>query len=173
MQQLTHSSSIFSEKQFPIVLFLDNITGAANLGSLFRLADAFNIQSIIFTGTPPDLKSNRLKKTARSTQNSVHYGYFEKSEEALKTLKNEGYEIYALEITGNSIPIQEFNYEASKKIALVLGNENYGVDEDLLNLSDKSLHINMYGKNSSMNVAQATGIALYEITKSILAFHKK
>ncbi|MGY5847271.1 TrmH family RNA methyltransferase [Salegentibacter sp. HM20] len=173
MQQLTHSSSIFSEKQFPIVLFLDNITGAANLGSLFRLADAFNIQRIIFTGTPPDLNSNRLKKTARSTQNTVAYEYFENSEEALKNLKNQDYEIYALEITENSIPVEEFTYKASNKIALVPGNENYGVDEDLLKLCDKSLHINMYGKNSSMNVAQATGIALYEITKSILAFHKK
>lgn len=173
MQQLTHSSSIFSEKQFPIVLFLDNITGAANLGSLFRLADAFNIERIIFTGTPPDLNSNRLKKTARSTQNTVVYEYFENSEEALKNLKNQDYEIYALEITENSIPVEEFTYKAFNKIALVLGNENYGVDEDLLKLCDKSLHINMYGKNSSMNVAQATGIALYEITKSILAFHKK
>ena len=52
-------------------------------------------------------------------------------------------------------------------MVLIVGNENFGIDKDLLEWSDQKVHINMFGINSSMNVAQATGIALFEITKSV------
>jgi tRNA G18 (ribose-2'-O)-methylase SpoU len=48
-------------------------------------------------------------------------------------------------------------------MALVVGSEINGVSAEILNISNQIVHINMYGKNSSMNVVQATSIALYEI----------
>lgn len=173
MKQLNHDETNFEARKFPVVLLLDNITGEANLGSIFRLADAFNIEKLIFTGTPPNLKSNRLKKTSRNTHQSLNFEIREDSLESAQFLKDQDFLIYALEITSGSFPIHKFEYEQKKPICLVLGNENSGINEELLQLCHKSLHINMYGKNSSMNVAQAAGIALYEITKTILALSKK
>lgn len=173
MKQLNHEHTNFEERKFPVILLLDNITGEANIGSIFRLADAFNIEKIIFTGTPPNLKSNRLKKTSRSTHQRLKFEIQEESLKTAKDLKELGFLLYALEITSNSIPLHQFEYQKHKSICLVLGNEISGINEPLLEKCHKSLHINMYGRNSSMNVAQAAGIALYEITKTILALDKK
>lgn len=150
------------------MLVLDSITSPANVGSLFRLADAFNIEKIIFCGsTFADLSSNRLKRTARSTINTIPAEHHENTAETCLNLVSQGYTVLALEITQNSEPVDSVEFEKMKKIALVLGNENSGIEEEVLNIVNQSLHINMFGKNSSMNVAQAAGIALFEITKSL------
>jgi tRNA G18 (ribose-2'-O)-methylase SpoU len=83
-------------------------------------------------------------------------------------LKTDNYTIYALEITKNSIPIHKASFKKNQKIALVIGDENFGVSDEILKLSDGIFHIDMFGQNSSMNVVQATNIALYEITKQTL-----
>ena len=167
MIQHTHDSSSFEEKKFPIILLLDDVLSPANIGSIFRLADAFNVEKIILCGAPVDLDSNRLKRTARATINSVAHEQVEDALKAVEELSINGYTVMALEITSNSKPIESIDYTQFKKIALILGNENSGIKENLLAQAGKSLHINMFGKNSSMNVAQATGIALFEITKSL------
>lgn len=168
MIQLTHEAIPFEEKRFPVVLVLDSITGPANVGSLFRLADAFNIEKIVFCGsTFVDVNSSRLKRTARATVKNVLFEHQENTASVCRTLSSEGYSILALEISEGSIPVDSIDYRQMKKIALVLGNERMGVEEEVLRIADEKLHITMFGKNSSMNVAQAAGIALYEITKSL------
>ncbi len=171
--QLSHPDHSKTNKKFPLIILTDNILGEANIGSIFRLADAFNIEKIIFTGTPVNLNSNRLKKTARSTFKYVDFDFIEKGEDAIKAYKLEGYKIFAIEITSNSVAIDSLDYQNESKLLLIVGNESNGVSQELLKLTDKNLHINMFGENSSMNVAQATGIALYEITKTLLPFQEK
>lgn len=173
IEQLTHKETSFQQTEFPVILLLDNITGEANLGSLFRLADAFGIQKIIFCGTKPNLKSNRLKRTARNTFKTVDSEYHEETVSAIKSLKDLEYKTIALEITSKSNPIQEISIEKEQKLALIAGNERHGVSEEALKLCDANFHIEMFGNNSSMNVAQSVGIALYEITKALNKFAKK
>ena len=162
--QLTHDTTNFENKQFPVILLLDNITSEANIGSIFRLADAFGVQKLIFHGTTPNLNSNRLKRTARNTHNTVDFEVFEDATQAIGDLKNSGYKMTAIEITSESKPISNFQLEA-EKILLVAGNERHGISDEILKNCDTAYHIEMFGKNSSMNVAQSLGIALYEITK--------
>ncbi|SKB32834.1 SpoU rRNA Methylase family protein [Salegentibacter holothuriorum] len=173
MEQLSHFDQKFSKEKFPITLVLDNITGEANIGSIFRLADAFSVEKIIFSGIEPNLSSRRLQKTSRNTHKTIKYELTEDAIDFLKSAKTNS-EIFSLEITSGSIPIEDFEYSEDKReIILILGNEASGINKDFLDISDKHLHINMFGQNSSMNVAQATGIALYEISKTISAFDKK
>ena len=172
IDQLTHQETSFQKTEFPIILLLDNITGEANLGSVFRLADAFGIE-LIFCGTPPNLKSNRLKRTARNTYNTVDFEYHEDSVGTVTTLKKEGYRCLGIEITSTSKPIHTLAFEKEQKILLIAGNERHGVSEEVLKLCEEFYHIEMFGENSSMNVAQSIGIALYEITKAFRNFDKK
>lgn len=165
--QKTHDTTNFEEKKFPLILVLDGISSPANIGSLFRLADAFNIEKMIFCGTEVDLQSNRLKRTARSTVKNVIFEEHLNAEAVCMELKNFDYTLLALEIAAGSEAVEEVNYSSFEKVALVLGNENSGIQNDILNLADKMLHINMFGKNSSMNVTHAAAIALFEITKSL------
>lgn len=73
----------------------------------------------------------------------------------------------SLEISEQSLPLHQFNFKLDKPIVLIIGDENFGISEAILKASNAILHINMYGENSSMNVVQATGIALYEITNQL------
>lgn len=173
MEQLSHFDDKFRKEKLPIILLLDHITGEANIGSIFRLADAFNIEKIVFSGIAPNLKSRRLQKTSRNTHKTIDYEFMDNALAFLKKAKATTH-IFSLEITSASIPIETFeNSEDKKEIILILGNEASGINKELLDISNKHLHINMFGKNSSMNVAQAAGIALYEISKTTSAFHKK
>ena len=152
------------------MLVLDGVASPANIGSLFRLADAFNIEKLILCGPEINLDTPRIQKTARSTIQKVEHIQFGNAPEVCENLQNEGYTLLALEITNDSLPLDSFSFSALKKIALIVGNEISGISEELLNLADNRLHITMFGRNSSMNVAQSTGIALYEITKSLPSY---
>lgn len=165
--QKTHESTIFEKKKFPVVLVLDNISSPANIGSLFRLVDAFGIEKMIICGTIVDLKSNRLRRTARATEKDVVFEEHEETLEVCEGLKEKSYQILALEIATGSKSLQEIDFTTSGKIALVIGNERDGIKNSVLRMADGLLHINMFGKNSSMNVTHATAIALFEITKSL------
>jgi tRNA G18 (ribose-2'-O)-methylase SpoU len=147
--------------------------GEANIGSLFRLADAFNIEKIIFSGTPINLKSNRLRRTARGTFANVNYDYTENIFEAIESYRSKGYEPIALEITSDSEPLGSLILKTDSKILLIVGNERHGVSQQILDTVLRKVHIPMFGNNSSMNVSQATGIALYEFSKTFLTFHQK
>ena len=165
--QLTHYNTNFKKQSFPITLICDNVTNAPNIGSLFRTADAFGIEKLILCGENIQL-GRKMAKTSRATENVVTYAIQKAASEVVDTLKAEGYQIIALEITDGSQPIHKVQFSKDKPIALVIGNENFGVSESILKRTDAVVHIDMFGQNSSMNVTQATNIALYEITKQLL-----
>lgn len=164
--QLTHYNSNFKKQKYPIALVCDNITNAPNIGSLFRIADAFGIEELIFCGKDISL-GKRMKKTSRSTENYVNCRIEADINEVVSNLKTKGYYSVALEITETSTELSLFKLNTNQPIVLVLGHESFGVSENILKQMDAIVHINMYGNNSSMNVVQATSIALYELTKQL------
>lgn len=166
MNQLTHYNSTFKKQKHPITLVCDNISNAPNIGSLFRIADAFGIEELIFCGENVSL-GKRMTKTSRSTEKYVKHKINLNIEATIELLKASNHYIIALEITENSIDLSKFLLHTNQPIVLILGDENFGVSEAILNKCDAILHLNMFGNNSSMNAVQATSIALYEITKQL------
>ena len=165
--QLNHYNTNFQKRTFPITLVCDNITNAPNIGSLFRIADAFGVEKIIFCGGHIPF-GRKMTKTSRATEKVVPYEIHESAISVISELKNNDYQIISLEITDKSTPIDSFKFSTEKPIALVIGDENFGVSETILQESHNTIHITMFGLNSSMNAVQATNIALYEITKQCL-----
>lgn len=145
----------------------DNVTNAPNIGSLFRISDAFGIEKLILCGDNISI-GRKITKTSRSTEKVVGFEICESASNVVDGLKNSGYQIISLEITSSSKPIHTLKFSEKKPMALVIGDENFGVSEGILNISDLVVHIDMFGLNSSMNVVQATNIALYEITKQLI-----
>ncbi|MBJ7882424.1 TrmH family RNA methyltransferase [Gelidibacter salicanalis] len=164
--QLTHYTSKFTQKVFPITLVCENVTNVANIGSLFRTADAFGLEKILFCGSPIPL-GRKMTKTSRATEKYVPYEMHQNASTLLKALKTSGYQIVALEITETSRSLNSFKFGVNQPIALLIGDENFGISDACLKLADAIIHIEMFGQNSSMNVTQATSIALYEITKQL------
>lgn len=165
--QLTHYNTNFTKHKFPIIVVSDNVTNAPNIGSLFRICDAFGVEKLILCGNSIPM-GRKMTKTSRATEKSVNFEIHESALKVIQNLKSKNYQIIALEITDTSTPIHTFKFSKENPIAIVVGDENFGVSEAILKLSNTIIHIDMYGKNSSMNVVQATNIALYEITKQLL-----
>ena len=163
IRQLSHKESNHSEKVFPIVLICDGLKSPSNIGGVFRVCDALGIPEIIFCNSQINFNSPRLQKTARNTQHYVSYSENKNTLNAIINLKDKGFKIIALEITDSSESIENLPLFDNQKIALIIGNENEGVSDSILTNSDQSAHIDMNGKNSSMNVVQATSIALYTL----------
>lgn len=166
-EQLHHYNNRFKKNQFPIILVCDQVTSPANIGSIFRIAEGLGIEKIYFCGSEVSVVSKRMQRTARATYNHVAYEQRDDCEEIVKELLADKYTLIALEITNTSIPISTFDFKKYDHIALVIGEENFGVSKEVLALVKESVHINMFGINSSLNVATATSIALYEITKQL------
>ena len=167
MEQLTHYNTNFVKRTFPITLICDNVTNAPNIGSLFRIADAFGVEKLILCGEGITL-GRKMTKTSRATEKVVSYEVKENAIEVIESFKKNGHSIISLEITSSSTPIHSVSFSAMRSIALVVGDENFGISDHILKLSDETVHIEMFGQNSSMNVVQATNIALYEITKQLM-----
>ncbi len=98
---------------------------------------------------------------------SVPFGFDQQPLNVIERLKSEGYTIISLEITSSSTDISDLVIAAGEKICLIVGSENQGVSHDLLDRSDKTVHIPMLGRNSSMNLATACAIATFEIIKRV------
>jgi len=165
MPQLTHYTTNFSKRTFPITLVSDQVSNAPNIGSLFRICDAFGVEKIFFCGENIPVFGRKMTKTARATEKVVPFEIQSNIHDVVSTLQKEGYTIISLEITDKSKPIHEVDFSKFEKIALVVGDESFGVNPETLYESDLVTHIEMFGQNSSMNVVQATNIVLYEITR--------
>jgi tRNA G18 (ribose-2'-O)-methylase SpoU len=165
--QLTHENNRFEKNNFPITLVCDHVYFQQNIGSLFRIGEAFGIEKIIFIGKDIPLIPRKINKTSRSTHLHVPYSIIEETKSAIDYLLKNKYEIIALEIAKTSVPITKVQLNNNQNIALLVGNEIAGISDSLLTIANQISHISMYGKNSSMNVVQATSIALYEITNKL------
>jgi 23S rRNA (guanosine2251-2'-O)-methyltransferase len=156
----------FKEAQkLPIILVLDNIRSLNNVGSIFRTADAFLIESIFLcgvTGTPPN---KEIEKTALGATDTVTWEYYSNTQEAIDALKIKQYKIYAVEQVENSIALQNIKIDVTQKMALVLGNEVYGVDQAVVNNCFGSIEIPQLGTKHSLNVSVSAGIVVWEIAK--------
>ncbi len=151
----------------PLIVVLNNIRSLYNVGSIFRTADGMGVQKIFLCGITPIPPDNQITKTALGAEKSVTWKFFECAAEAVEQAKSEGYQIILLEQTQNSISYQ--NFFPSLPVCLVLGNENAGVSDELLELADASVEIEMAGLKNSLNVSVAFGIVGYHISNAYRA----
>lgn len=167
--QLNHSHHLVKTQKYPVCFLAHNIDVPMNIGSLFRIADALGVEKIYLSGSSSVPPNSKIKKTSRSTEKYVLFSYEENPLTLARKLKSEGYTIISLEITSSSTDIVNLSISSKEKICLILGSESAGVCQDLLDVSEKTIHIPMLGQNSSMNIATACSIATYEIIRRFLS----
>jgi len=166
-KQLTHSAHTQSGTRFPVCLLMNDIESPLNVGSLFRISDALGVQEVYLCGNTPTPPNRKISKTSRSTDTFIPYRYSQSAEQVLTELRANNYTIIALEITTTSVDLVSLDYSSFEKICLIIGSENEGIKPTLLKNANYSVHIPMLGNNSSMNVATACAIAVFEITKQL------
>jgi tRNA G18 (ribose-2'-O)-methylase SpoU len=162
MKQLGHYEPLEKMPKLDIncVLYICSVS-CENLGLILRSADMFCAHAIYSCQDNNTPNNKQLSKLSRNSNIPV---YFSDGIDSLLSLKANGYQIIALEITKSSVPLRFGSFQ--QKICLVVGNEKNGIPEKILDVADCSCHIEMIGSHiSSLNVSIATSIALYEITQ--------
>ncbi len=167
--QLDHSHHRPQAEKYPVCFLAHDMEVPMNVGSLFRIADALGVEKIYLSGSSPSPPNNKIRKTSRSTEKYVPFSYEDSPLDLIKRLKHEEYKIISLEITSSSTDIRDLPLSGNEKVCLILGSENAGVSQPLLDASDETVHIPMVGVNSSMNIATACSIATFEIVKKFLS----
>ncbi|MDG1950708.1 MAG: TrmH family RNA methyltransferase [bacterium] len=139
-----------------------DIRSLHNVGAIFRSADVFGVKKVYLTGitgTPP---RKEIAKVALGSEHRVEWEQRENIEELIQELKVRQVTLVALDNAKGAIPIESLDTEG--EIALVLGNEVEGVDQEIIDQVDALVEIAMPGAKQSLNVSVATGIALFALT---------
>lgn len=154
-----------NSSKIPLTVVLDNIRSLHNIGSVFRTADAFLIEKIILCGVSCPPPHPELHKTALGAEDTVDWSYVESTLEAVQTLKNKSYYVFAVEQAHGSLSLNELSLNPSTRYAIVLGNEVKGVQQSVVDVCDACLEIPQHGTKHSLNVSVASGIVLWSFFK--------
>ncbi|MBS1609392.1 MAG: RNA methyltransferase, partial [Bacteroidetes bacterium] len=148
-----------------VIVVLENIRSAYNVGSVFRTSDAFLVEAIYICGYSAKPPHKEIKKTALGAEDTVLWKHFKNATDAISELRNEQYKIYAVEQVENSISLEKFKSDAGK-IAVIFGNEVMGVEQTTIQQCDGTIEIPQLGMKHSLNIATAAGVVLWEIVRS-------
>ncbi len=148
-------------QKYPIVLVLDNVRSLNNVGAAFRTSDAFLIEGIYLCGITARPPHREIHKTALGATDSIHWEYYENTEDAVEVLKKAGYMVMSVEQADGSIALPEFKPGKDTKYALVFGHEVKGVQQSVVDISDYCIEIPQYGTKHSFNISISIGIVLY------------
>jgi 23S rRNA (guanosine2251-2'-O)-methyltransferase len=153
--------------KMPLIIVLDNVRSANNVGSIFRTCDAFLVENIYLCGITASPPNKEISKTALGATESMEWKYFESTFEAISLLKQSNYKILALEQADKSISLSDFIFNKDEKYALIFGNEVKGVDQDIIDLCNNVIEIPQFGTKHSFNISISAGIVLWEISRQI------
>jgi 23S rRNA (guanosine2251-2'-O)-methyltransferase len=152
----------------PITIVLDNVRSALNVGSVFRTSDAFLIENIILCGITATPPNKEIRKAALGSTNSVNWKYIKNTTDAVKQLIKDGYHVVGIEQADKSTQLNEFELP-KKPIAIILGNEVNGVDQQAIDLCNEVIEIPQFGTKHSLNIAVTSGIVIWDLWKKLNA----
>lgn len=150
-----------------IVLVLLDIRSVQNTASLFRTADCAGVSKIYLVGTTPapldrfGRPRQDFSKISLGAELSVQHEYVSDIQTLVAALREQEYEIVALEQDATSIDYKE--YRPKGKTALILGTEVTGIPEEVLKSCDAIIEIPMLGEKESLNVSVAGAVAIFRI----------
>lgn len=148
-----------------LVLVMDNVRSAYNVGSAFRTADSFKVDRIFLCGICAVPPSAEIHKTALGAENSVGWEHVDDTLELVNRLRSEGYIPVSVEQTEHSVSLLDFHPEPGCRYALIFGNEVNGVRQDVVDASEFALEIPQYGTKHSLNVSVSVGIVLWQFQR--------
>ncbi len=142
-----------------LILIAHNIRSLHNVGSLFRTADGAGVDKLYLTGFSGHPPRDQISKTALGAEDMVDWEHQWEIETVVDRLLEEGYALAAVEKHEDSIPYHEA--ESPEKLALILGNEVWGLEPEVLEKCHQHIHVPMWGGKISLNVAVCGGVILY------------
>ena len=147
--------------RIPVVVVLDNVRSAQNVGAFFRTSDAFAIERVALCGITATPPSRDIHKTALGAELTVEWKHYDSTLECVEALKAEGYKLLSIEQVEGAVMLDELKVDTSERYALVFGNEVAGVDQAVVDVCDGAIEIPQAGTKHSINVSVAGGVVLW------------
>lgn len=141
------------------ILMLDAITSSENIGSCARSAAALGVSSYLLASNAPHPYGRRALRVSMGHVSKLKVCIYDDIKESIKILKENGYRVYAAELTSDSTPLSKV--KVYKKWVLLMGHEGLGLSKDILDLCDEVVSIEMAGGVRSLNVAVASSLMMY------------
>ena len=161
-------------EKVPLVVVLDNVRSLHNTGAVFRTADAFRLEAVYLCGItvhPQDVEGRTwpsdLHKTALGAEDTVTHVYFKETTDAVRSLQDAGYEVFAVEQAEGSVDLKDVQLQKGHKYAIVLGHEVFGVQQSVVDMVDGCIEIPQYGTKHSLNVSVTAGIVMYALAAQL------
>lgn len=158
--------------KIPLVVVLDNIRSAYNVGSFFRSADAFRLGKIYLCGITARPPHKEILKTAIGAEETVDWDYNDSILDCVQRLRSKGFKVIGIEQTDESVLLHHYPIDSETKYALVFGNEVDGISNEILSLLDTAVEIPQYGTKHSFNVSVCGGIVLWEFSRVLWNLNK-
>lgn len=159
--------------KLPLVVVLDNVRSQHNVGAVFRTADAMGIQGVALCGICCCPPNQEIHKTALGAEQTVEWHYYKDTQEAVKTLQADGFQVFAVEQVHGALTLEQAAEQivnrklSNSKWAVVLGHEVFGVQQEVVDLCDGCIEISQYGTKHSMNVSVTAGIVIYRLCEAL------
>lgn len=151
----------------PITLVLENIRSAFNVGSMLRTAECMAVAEVILCGYSPVADDAKVQKASLGSEAMIKTSWSPYLRDSLINLKKAGLTLCAFETSPLAIPLPDW-LPPPTPLALVFGNERYGLEEESLKLVDHVIQIPCLGRKNSLNVGVAVGMALGELRRQEL-----
>jgi tRNA G18 (ribose-2'-O)-methylase SpoU len=147
----------------PVAVLLDNIRSMYNVGAFFRTADGVSLEKLCLCGVTAHPPKKAITKTALSSEQVVAWEHDGDALQMAKRMRDRGFEIAAVETGMHSIDL--FEWQPRFPVCVAFGNEVEGVQPALLEIAGIRVRIPMLGQKTSLNVATAAGVVLYELLR--------
>ena len=157
-----HLAAGYEGLHLPAVL-LDNVRSMYNVGAFFRAADGVGLEKLCLAGITAHPPKKAITKTALGAEETVPWQHDWDALKMLGEMRDNGFEIAAIETGVDSIDL--FEWQPRFPVCVIFGNEVEGLRPELLEIANTRVHIPMLGQKTSLNVATAAGVVLYELLR--------
>ena len=156
-------------EKMAVTVVLDNVRSAQNVGAFFRTSDAFAVEKVVLCGITATPPSREIHKSSLGAEFTVAWEYYNITTEAVTALKEQGYTALAIEQVEGAAMLDKLDIDATKKYALVFGNEVMGVDQAVVDICDGAIEIPQAGTKHSINVSVCGGVVLWKFFEKFLS----
>lgn len=162
------------------IAILENVQNPTNVGAIFRSAAALNMEAVLLSQGCSDPLYRRASRVSMGTVFQIPWTFIRDSnkmrckreviwpKQVIAELKKLGYKTAALALTDDSVSIDDSELMKEEKLAVILGNEGEGLENETIALCDYTVKIPMTHGVDSLNVAVASAVAFWQLGKIIL-----
>lgn len=147
------------------IAVLERLSDSVNVGAIFRSAAALGLDAVLLFNNCSEPLNRRSVRVSMGTVFQIPWAFFEGNETAVEVLKQNGFKTAALALKDDTLPINDSMIKKAEKIALLLGSEGEGLNEEVINSCDYTVKIPMHHGVDSLNVAACAAIAFWEISQ--------